>query len=243
MRKNRYLALLLLATTVLIFVVPLLAVSQDRAEAQSVAVVDIGRLSETPRGAYGNFGTFSQVHGGVDSEAWKNVKWVRKGQDVFSAGWGSTRGPSARPGGTGWSSHPEVSIVGAAPLEGVYAYRPLIVDLAARAIYGMKEDGPGGRDRVSDFIGEGVVTGYSPGWENNCNCGQNGCNPTGIPGADTILFANRGRAYLPAGSHPVCLAWGVQLESRVPHLALQLHRPGLPVRGAGLQRLRRSHLA
>jgi hypothetical protein len=200
MRTSRSPALLLLAAAAMIFAVPLLAVSRDGAEAQGAAVVDIGRLSETPRGTYGNFGTFSLVHGGVDSEAWKNVYWRREDKDVFSAGWGSTRGPSARPGGTGWSIHPKLPIVGAVPLEGVYAYRPLIVDLAARAIYGMKEDGPGGRDRVSDFIGEGVVTGYGVGWENDCSCGQNGCNPTGIPGADTILFANRGRAYLPAGS-------------------------------------------
>jgi len=205
-RKNRPSALLLLAAAALIFLAPLLAVSRDGAEAQDAAAVDIVGLSEAPRGTYGNFGTFSLVHGGVYSWAWKNVFWRNYfGYGVFSTGWGGARGPSARPGWMDWTSArvddlPIVGGVEKVELEGVYAYRPLIVDLAVRAIYGMRADGPGGRDRVSDFIGEGVVTGYSPGWANNCNCGHTGCNPTGIPGADAILFADRGRAYLPAGS-------------------------------------------
>ena len=203
MRTNRPLTLLLLTAAALIFVIPLLAVSQDGAEAQDVAVVDIGRLSEAPRGTYRNFGTFSLVHGGAYSWAWMNMFWRGYfNYGTYSAGWGSAYGPSARPGWMDWTSDraDDLPIVGGEGLEGVYAYRPLIVDLAVRAIYGMKEDGPGGRDRVSDFIGEGVVTGYSPGWANNCDCGHVWCNPTGIPGADTILFASRGRAYLPAGS-------------------------------------------
>jgi hypothetical protein len=211
MRKNRSLAWLLLAAAALIFVVPLLAVSQDGAEAQDAAVIDIGGLSETPRGTYGNFGTFSLVHGGVYSWAWKNV-FQRCYNDICykMEAWNHKPGPSARPGVADWlvDARDDLPVVGMDPLEDVYAYRPLIVDLTARAIYGMKADGPGGRDRVVDFIGGNDVVGYSPGISQDpsqsCRCRHNPsnphCNPTGFNQADAILFASWGRAYLPAGS-------------------------------------------
>ena len=211
MRKNRPSALLLLAAAALIFLAPLLAVSRDGAEAQDAAAVDIVGLSEAPRGTYGNFGTFSLVHGGVYSEAWKNV-FQRCYNDICykMEAWSRKSGPSARPGWADWlvDRRDDLPVVGMDPFEDVYAYRPLIVDLTARAIYGMRADGPGGRDRVADFIGENSVVGYSPGIsqrpEESCQCRHDPsnphCNPTGYPQAETILFASWGRVYLPAGS-------------------------------------------
>jgi hypothetical protein len=118
MRRNRSLTLLLLAAAALIFVVPLLAVSQDGAEAQGVAVVDIGRLSATPRGTYWNFGTFSLVHGGVDSEAWKN-KFQRCYNDIcyIMETWDHKPGPSARPGVADWliDARDDLPVVGGNP--------------------------------------------------------------------------------------------------------------------------------